>query len=1028
VRDDRLDPIVTVLVVADSASVSTSEWPREDVGAPRRITMPIENDPSESTQAAPPRLPPAKESTEHQLPSVIVSDLPGATPAPKATPDERTMSPTPRPITVETGPTPKPARERTLTPATGSSLSASGEVRPLDLQPGQRIGQYELIRELGSGGMGTVYLARDLRLGRRVAIKFLQAKDNDTTRRFILEARATATCSHENIVIIYEVGHYQGNPFMVLEFLQGQPLSQVAKAKMKLPSARAVELMIPVVKALACAHAQGIVHRDLKPDNVFVTESGSVKVLDFGVAKMLQGGDVDEAKSVPASIGLDTNSAKWEKTQANAVVGTLKYMSPEQWGVAPIDHRTDFWAVGIMLFQMLAGRHPLPPDAPPVITAMMEEPMTKLRDVAPEVPAGLAEVIDRCLMKKADDRYPDAAALLRALEPFQPGIIARELQGDVSPYAGLSSFQESDAGRFFGRAREIAAMVARIRDRPLMGVLGPSGVGKSSLVRAGLVPALKRSGEAWECCVLRPGRSPLSSLSTVLGPLLAAVTTDEEKDLAPRLRAEPGLLGRVVRRYARHRKTNVLLFVDQFEELYTLVADPAERTAFTTALAGVADDPASPTRVVISLRSDFLDRASEDPSFMSELSQGLFFVTQPGREGLRDALVQPAELAGYRYESTEIIDDMLNHLATTSSALPLLQFGASKLWDARDRNSKQLTVDSYRALGGIAGALASHADSVMAELTSQQRLVARAILLRLVTPERTRAIVTIDELTELSKDRDEVRRLVDNLVAARLLVIQTGDGGAGATVEIVHESLIHSWPALHRWLEETQEDSQFLEQLRNAAKQWQGKRDPGLLWRGEMVEEAGRFSRRYRGELSRVQREFLKAVFDLDARAARRRQAAAIGGGVFLAGLLVAAIVALVVIRDSQHRAERSAVIARSAETEAKQRLAEVQAKELARQKAEAATKVAEAETARAETKVEMTNEQLQKKNVQLLSALANAEKLRQKAEDEEGRAEISAQQALAAKKYTEVLLSREKERAQRLESQLGSPVLDELK
>jgi hypothetical protein len=404
-------------------------------------------------------------------------------------------------------------------------------------------------------------------------------------------------------------------------------------------------------------------------------------------------------------------------------------------------------------------------------------------------------------------------------------------------------------------------------------------------------------------------------------------------------------------------------------------------------------------------------------------------VTQPGREGLRDALVQPAELAGYTYEGPEIVDDLLNHLATTSSALPLLQFGASKLWDARDRNAKQLTLHSYRALGGIAGALASHADAVMAELTSQQRLVTRSILLRLVTPERTRAIVTIDELTELSKDRDEVRRLVDHLVAARLLVIQTGDGGAGATVEIVHESLIHSWPALHRWLEETQEDSQFLEQLRNAAKQWQQKsRDPGLLWRGEMVEEAGRFSRRYRGELGRAQREFLKAVFDLDARAARRRQAAAVGGGVFLAGLLVAAIIALVVIRDSQHRAERSAVIARGAELEAKQRLAEVQAKELARQRAEAATKVAEAETKVAETKVEMTNEQLQKKNVQLEAALANAEQLQQKAEEEQARAENSAQQALAAKKSTETLLAREKERATRLESQLGSPVLDELK
>jgi serine/threonine protein kinase len=913
--------------------------------------------------------------------------------------------------------------------STGNSLSiGSGEIEDLDLRAGVRIGQYELIRELGSGGMGTVYLARDLRLGRRVAIKFLQSKDQSTTRRFILEARATATCSHENIVIIYEVGHHKGNPFMVLEYLQGQPLSHVARSKTRLPPARAVDLMIPVVRALVCAHAQGIVHRDLKPDNVFVTESGSVKVLDFGIAKMLAGKDGDEG-AAPVDLELLGSNANWEKTQANAVVGTFKYMSPEQWtpGV-PIDHRTDIWSVGIMLFQMLAGRHPLPPDSAPVVTALLHEPMTKLRDVAPDVPVGLAEVVDRCLMKKREERFPDATALLKALEPFQPGMVARALSDDASPYAGLSSFQENDAGRFFGRSREIAAMVARIRDRPLLGVLGLSGVGKSSLVRAGLVPALKRSGEAWECCVLRPGRQPLTSLSTMLGPMLAAVTTEDEKDLALRLRAEPGLLGRVVRRYARHSKKHVLLFVDQFEELYTLVSDPDERAAFTTALAGVADDPASPTRVVISLRSDFLDRVSEDPSFLSELSQGLFFVTQPGREGLRDALVQPAELAGYRYESDEIIDDMLNHLATTSSALPLLQFGASKLWDERDRKSRQLTLHSYRALGGIAGALASHADAVLAELTSQKRQLARAILLRLVTPERTRAIVTIDELTELAKDHDEVRKLINHLVDARLLVIQIGDGGSGATVEIVHESMIHSWPTLHRWLEEGQEDSQFLAELRNAAKQWDGKsRDQGLLWRGEMVAEANRFSRRYGGELTRLQRDYLKAVFDLDARAARRRKTAAIGGGVFLAGLFVAGVVALVVIRDSQRRAERSAVVARHAETEAKQRLAEVQAEERARQQAEAETKKAEAKTAKAESQVVLSDEQLKKKNVQLLSALSNAEKERQRAEQLQGRAEQSMQQALAAKKDTEALLAREKERAKRLESELGSAVIDEL-
>jgi serine/threonine protein kinase len=231
-------------------------------------------------------------------------------------------------------------------PSTGGE--GATEVQSLQIDAGMRIGQYEFIRELGAGGMGTVYLARDLRLGRRVAVKFLQSKNHDMTRRFILEARATATCSHENIVIIYEVGHYKGNPFMVLEYLHGQPMSQVAKSNMKLPPARVVELMLPVVRALVCAHEKGIVHRDLKPDNVFVTESGSVKVLDFGIAKVVQGKAEPSAPvSLPLDIGVDESNAG-EKTQANAVVGTVKYMSPEQWGIGvDVDHRTDIWSVGI---------------------------------------------------------------------------------------------------------------------------------------------------------------------------------------------------------------------------------------------------------------------------------------------------------------------------------------------------------------------------------------------------------------------------------------------------------------------------------------------------------------------------------------------------------------------------------------------------------------------------------------------------------------------------------------------------------
>ncbi|WP_268811458.1 serine/threonine-protein kinase [Archangium violaceum] len=913
--------------------------------------------------------------------------------------------------------------------------------RERGLAPGTRIQHYELIRELGSGGMGTVCLARDTRLGRRVAIKFLHTEDPDLTKRFILEARATARCSHENIVIIYEVGEHQGSPFMVLEYLQGQPMKKLI-AGQRLPPSRAVELMVPVVRALACAHEQGIVHRDLKPENILVTDSGAIKVLDFGIAKVLQGEEPSMGVATDTFVGLLEDDGE-ELTRRGSILGTMAYMSPEQWGNGvAIDHRTDIWAVGIMLFRMLAAQHPLGNMGGPqlAVTALLDEPMPRLREVVPDAPPELAAIVDRCLLKHKEERFPDALSLLRALEPFLPGRYNREQRIDESPYAGLSSFQEADADRFFGRTREIAALVNRIHDRPLLAVVGPSGTGKSSFVRAGLVPVLKRSGKPWEALVIRPGRNPLSALANMMAPLVSSsdsVEQDlkEQKLLIAHLRNEPGYVGNVLRSRARRKQHHILLFVDQFEELYTLVPDAKERLAFTACLLGIADDATSPIRVVLSIRSDFLDRVPEDEGFMAELSQGLYFLTPPNREGLRDALVQPAERAGYRFETPAMVDNMLEHLESTQGALPLLQFAATQLWESRDPARKLLTTSAYAAIGGIAGALASHADSVLTGMSTQERTLVRALFLRLVTPEHTRALVSADELRELTKDTGEMQRLIDHLVQARLLVVQTGGGATGATVELVHESLIHSWPTLKRWLDEGQEDSGFLEQLRNATRQWQAKKfDNNLLWRGEMVEEARRFQRRYRGELPQLQRDFLDAVFAQEVRSTRLKRALVVGSTVFLVLLVIAAAVALVIIRTSQQEAERQAevakaaeAVARTAETEARQHLAEVQAKERERQEAQQAAEKANAQVA-------LTNEELLRKNDALRSALDRAQEAQLRTKLAKFRAEKNAMKARkaraeairAAQKLEEMLLQ-EQERLRQMKERLG-PYIEILK
>jgi len=953
---------------------------------------------------------------------------------------------------------------------------------PVELQGGLRIGAYELIRELGRGGMGQVWLARDTKLARRVAIKFLASSSQELTDRFLVEARTTAAVNHENIVVIHEVDEHAGEPYMVLEYLEGAPLRSLMNGR-AFPASRVIEIAVAVARAVVRAHAAGIVHRDLKPENIFVTSEGTVKVLDFGIAKALS--SVEKAPAAPMS----------QDTEGSGLIGTPQYMSPEQFGNGEIDHRSDLWAVGIILFELLTGRHPLEPFTFTSLLAagaMLDKPMPALASVVQDVPERLERAVDRCLRKRKTERYADAKALLVELEALVPGRFGRKLADDESPYPGLTAFQEEDADRFFGRSRDITRTVTRLRERPLVAIAGPSGVGKSSFVRAGIVPALKASGEEWETYIVRPGRQPLASLAGVLAPLTTAPTVAgaraqtnpiaEYESLVDKLTASPGYLGELLRERAARKNTRILVFVDQLEELYTLVPDVAERRVFTACLAGAADDATSPVRIVASVRSDFLDRAGEHRDFFDELMRGLVFLQPLGRPELREALVRPLDDSGYQFESEDLVEAMLDELATTTGALPLLQFTAAQLWDARDRRAKTLTRSAYDAIGGIAGALATHADRVLAEMPQALHPVARAVLLRLVTPERTRAIVDLVDLETLSSDSGEVRRVVDRLVEARLLVVQTQ---GTTTVELVHESLVTSWPALRRWLDEGQEDAAFLAQLASSAKQWEARQHaPGVLWRGDAMEDAQRWARQRSRPLPAREQAFLDAVLALARRGRRLRVTALVAGFLVLAGIAGGASIAYVRVRaaeqvatENQHEAEaalakqlaeekarqaaerdRTAALASLLTEEQLRKAAEdgqltaeqlasiLDAKRVAaekglavseaqrakmqeqlklaeaqRQAAEAQRQTAEAAAQQNAADAQLTREQLVEKNKQLETALADAKKATAKADAAKAdadRASAKLEQALAV----------EKERAERLEREGKKIIKGDLK
>ncbi len=917
------------------------------------------------------------------------------------------------PRTVVSGtPVMAPNAPRTIvsrTPPSGMSVAPIRDTAPspepgVELALGTKLGQFELIRELGRGGMGQVFLARDTRLARLVALKFLGQASYELTERFLVEARATARCQHENIVVIYEAGEWQGKPYMALEYLEGEPLSKVLAGR-PIPASRALELIVPVVRALSRAHEHGIVHCDLKPDNIFVTREGVVKVLDFGIARALGQASVDVARGLRES----------------GISGTMPYMSPEQWGADEVDHRTDLWSVGIILWEMLTARHPLDPMSQQRLmyaAARLDEPMPRIAEAMPDCPPALEQVIDHCLAKHKLARFGGAPELLAALEPQLPGRFGRRLSEDETPFPGMTAFQETDADRFFGRERDVTHMVTRMQDHALVGVVAPSGVGKSSFLRAGVIPALRNSGESWEVFVTRPGRSPMASLATLLQPLAQTTggdlraTMQEHEALLQRLRSEPGFLGTMLRSRARQKRERILLFVDQFEELYTMCPDPVERRAYTAVLAGIADDAATPLRVVVSMRSDFLDRAAEDRVFMDRLTRGLLFLPPVDREGMREALLAPLQMVGYRFEHDGIVDDMVDSLAGTSGSLPLLQFTASMLWEGRDRQRRVLTAASYEAIGGVGGALASHADHVLSAMSPERQKLARAVFLRLVTADGTRAIVDVAELVSLGQEPSELQMLLDQLVAARLLVVQSREDGAA--VEIVHESLLVRWPTLRRWLDESTEDAAFLEQLRNTAKQWDARgRAQGLLWRGEALDDARTFARRFKGTLPARERAFLDAVLDLGSRAARRRRRLVIGSFVILGGLLAVALAGFVYVRDAKQTADEQRAVAESETTRAKkaeadaaanarkvqQQLDEIKEKERLRAEAEARAREANKDLANANVVVKDQQEDLAKKAVALQAALAKSQAETRRAEEatKEAKAFAAKESARAA-------------------------------
>ncbi len=390
--------------------------------------------------------------------------------------------------------------------------------------PPEAFDEYRLVRLIGRGSTGRVYLAQDTLLERPVAVKFVRALGPHALSRFLVEARATARVQHPNVVTLYRVGQLDHHPYLVSEFVRGTSLDRLARP---LPWERVLALGRELARGLGAAHRRGVLHRDIKPANALLTETGEVKLLDFGLAKLL-----DAGPEAPVLAPGDTAEGADPDTLDGVVlptlpegtlVGTPYYMSPEAWAGMELTARSDVYSLGLVLYELCAGEGPFRHVPPRELSlAVCSQEARPLAEAVPGVDADFAAVVDRCLRLVPEERFASAAALLDALGP-----LARDEAADTlpegNPYRGLRPFEAEHRALFFGRRREQREVLERLRAEPFLLVTGDSGVGKSSLCLAGVLPRLAEGaleeGRRWRGVRCIPGRHPLTALTAALAPV-----------------------------------------------------------------------------------------------------------------------------------------------------------------------------------------------------------------------------------------------------------------------------------------------------------------------------------------------------------------------------------------------------------------------------------------------------------------------------------------------------------------------------
>lgn len=803
---------------------------------------------------------------------------------------------------------------------------------------GTRLGPFRIVTQLGEGGFAPVFLAAEEYGGvelRVVALKlFFTAELGESAfEQVVAEARALSRVEHRNVVRFFQIHEDKlaGVVALAMEHVRGDSIARRLDQRTRLSVPEALSVGAAIASALAAVHAAGLVHRDVKPDNV-IDASGVYKLIDFGIATAARRAGA-AAQRPPASSssptapgptvippGTATGVEASERTlvlaprpgtvplgeaetgtvddgHGNELAGTMGYIDPDCLRGGPAGPSSDLYALGAMLYECLGGRLPAAGEGGALQPAVVYgvEPPRPLRELAPDVPEPITRLVDALVDPDRSRRPHHAEALVAELERLRRSVGRPLALPADGPFRGLDAFDERHRDVFFGRSSDLASALETLRARGVVALIGPSGSGKSSLARAGILPAIV-DGElgGWPPrfapILMRPGPQPRAAVDRAFAPLFGPGLASGSPD---------AFVARIGER-VEATSSGVVLYVDALEELVT-VAHPAEREWLGEVLARLVRSPVPGLRAVVSARRDFLDGLLAIPALGPTLARSVQLVAPLGGRAFAEVLEDRLAVYGYALEDAAMLEELARDLASAPEAMPLFEFALAQLWAARDEARRCLPRAALTRIGGLAGALEQHAEQTLAGLVRQHgpgiEATTRGVLLSLTTPSGTRRRRTVEEIS--AEIQGDPRVVLAAFERARLVVVEDGKP------TLAHETLLERWTRLRDWLAAVKKERELADETEQATRRWrERKEDRGLLLRGRPLREASELLRASR-PVSADARRFLVA--------SQRAETRGIMGVVALVGTVAIGLVVLFVLyrvleadaREKERQAEQ---------------------------------------------------------------------------------------------------------------------------